>query len=485
MIRSVRAAALVACLATPVGGCLMGPDYERPAVNQNGAFRGQPAGAAAASYGDVRWVQVFRDPQLQALLRAALARNLDVGIAAARVLQAEAQLDIARGDQLPTVGVAASAERQRVPASGGSPAARVTTYRAVGTASWQLDFWGKYRRASEAARADLLVAEWGKRAVVTTLVADLASAYFELRELDLELEITLRTHESRKKSLELVTLQERQGTVSLLDVRQAKQLVYAAGQTTLELERRIAQQENLIRVLIGANPGPVERGRALVDQPHEGGVPPANSLPRARDATVRGNPGAVPAGLPSSLLQRRADIRVAEQRLVAANARIGVARAAYFPDIALTASGGAQSSALSDLLSAPARLWSVAAALTGTIFNGGRERAGVRLSEAQRQEALLGYRQTILQAFREVSDALVAHRVSGEFRAQQELLTEAARDAARLSDQRYRGGTASYFEVLDGESRYFAAQLDLAQAQLGELLAMVQLYRALGGGWQS
>jgi multidrug efflux system outer membrane protein len=461
VIRRTRAALLAACLVA-CGGCLMGPDYERPAVDQRGAFRGQRA-RGTASYGDVPWARVFRDPELQALLRVALARNLDVGIAAARVLQAEAQLDITRGDQLPTIGIAASAERQRYPASGGLPAGRETTYRAVGTASWQLDFWGKYRRASEAARADLLAAGWARRAVVTTLVADLASAYFQLRELDLELVISRRTLASRKKSLELVALQEKQGTVSLLDVRRAEQLVHGAGLTSLDLERRIARQENLVRLLVGANPGPVERGRALVDQPHD---------------------SQVPAGLPSSLLQRRADIRAAEQGLVAANARIGVARAAYFPDIALTASGGAQSSALSSLLDAPARLWSAAAALSGALFDGGRERAGVRLSEAQRQEALLVYRQTILQAFREVSDALVAHRVSGEFRSQQELLTEAARDAARLSDQRYRGGTASYLEVLDSESRHFAAQLDLAQARLGELLALVQLYRALGGGWR-
>lgn len=457
-----RAALLAACLALGAGGCLMGPDYERPGVELRGAFRGQ-SGRTAASYGDLRWARVFRDPALQALLRRALRRNLDVGIAAARVLQAEARLDITRGDQLPAVGVAASSERARIPASGGLPAVSGTAYRAVGTASWQLDFWGKYRRASEAARADLLAAEWAGRAVVTTLVADLASAYFQLRELDLELAIARRTLTSRKKSLELIALQERQGTVSLLAVRQAEQLVHVARQATLALERGIARQENAIRLLVGESPGPVERGRALVDQPRE---------------------ALVPAGLPSSLLQRRADIRAAEQRLVAANARVGVARAAYFPDIALTASGGAESSALSSLLEAPARLWSAAASLTGTIFAGGRERAGVRLGEAERREALLVYRQTILQAFGEVSDALVAHRVSGELRAQQELLTEAAGDAARLSVQRFRGGSASYLEVLDSESRHFDAQLALAQAQLDELLALVQLYRALGGGWK-
>jgi len=452
----------------------MGPDYERPPVDTAGAFRGAPssaagkttpgAGQASPSLGDVRWSEVFRDPTLQNLIRTALVQNLDVGIAAARVVQAEAQLGITRADQLPAVSIDASASRQRLPATGATPAAEVNTWRAAGSASWQLDFWGKFRRASEAARADLLGAEWGARAVVTTLVADMASSYFQLRELDLELDITRRAVVSRRQSLELVKLQERQGTVSMLDVRQAEQLVYVADQTIVDLERRIAQQENAIRVLLGANPGPVPRGQKLIDQPHD---------------------PVVPSGLPSALLQRRPDIRAAEERLVAANARIGVARAAYFPDIALTGSGGFQSSALADLLEAPARLWSAAASLTQTIFAGGRIRAGVKLSEAQKREQLLTYRQTILQAFREVSDALVGYGKGQEFRAQQELLTESARDAARLSDQRYRGGTASYLEVLDSDTRYLTAELGLAQARLGELLALVQLYRALGGGWQS
>ena len=351
-----------------------------------------------------------------------------------------------------------------LPAQAGRPAGEINVWQLTGTASWQIDFWGKFRRASEAARAEVLAAEWACRAVITTLIADVATAYFQLRELDLELEITQRTLVSRRQSLDLVKLQERQGTVSMLDVRQAEQLVYGASQTIIDLERRIAQQENAIRVLIGANPGPVARGSALVEQPHD---------------------PVVPSGMPSSLLRRRPDIRAAEERLVAANARIGVARAAYFPDIALTGSGGFQSSALADLLSAPARLWSVAASLTQAIFAGGRIRAGVKLSEAQEREALLTYRQTILQAFREVSDALVAYDKGQAFRAQQELLTGSARDAAHLSDQRYRGGTASYLEVLDSETRYFTAELGLAQARLGELLALVQLYRALGGGWQS
>jgi outer membrane protein, multidrug efflux system len=443
--------------------CMVGPDYERPRVEMRSAFRAA-GGARSQSFGDLRWSQVFRDPTLQQLIQTALRQNLDVAIAAARIEQAGAELGITRADQLPTLNAGGSASRQRLPAAGDIPAGEVTTWRLEATASWQLDFWGKYRRATEAARAELLAAEWGHRAVLATLVADMASAYFQLRELDLELEITRRTLVTRRESLALVELQERQGTVSMLDVRQAEQLVYGAGQTILDLERRIAQQENFIRTLLGANPGPVTRGQGLTEQPHD---------------------ASVPAGLPSSLLQRRPDIRVAEERLVAANARIGVARAAYFPDIALTASGGFQSSDLADLLSAPARLWSVAASLTQSIFAGGRIRAGVRLSEAQQREALLVYRQTILQAFREVSDALVAYGSHREFRAQQELLTRSAREASRLSESRYRGGTTSYLEVLDSNTRLFAAELGLAQAELNELLALVQIYRALGGGWQS
>jgi len=462
IVKTVKTMAAVLVAGLMAGGCLFGPDYKRPKVEVKGAFRGA-RDASQRSLGDRRWSQVFRDPTLQQLIRSALEHNLDVGIAATRIVQAQAQLGITRADQLPTISASAAGGRQRTPQQGEIPATTSNFWQLSGTASWQLDFWGKFRRASEAARAELLAAEWGHRAVMTTLVADMAGAYFLLRELDLELAVTRRTIVSRRESLELVRLQERQGSVSLLDVRQAEQLVFIAGQTITDLERRIAQQENFIRTLLGANPGPVPRGRALVEQPHD---------------------PVVPAGLPSSLLQRRPDIRVAEERLIAANARIGVARAAYFPDIALTASGGFQSSALETLLDAPARLWSVAGSLTQTIFAGGRIRAGVKLSEAQQHEALLVYRQSILQAFREVSDALVAYGKNREFRTQQQQLTESARDARRLSDQRYRGGTASYLEVLDSDTRTFDAELGLAQAQLNELLALVQLYRALGGGWQ-
>lgn len=299
--------------------------------------------------------------------------------------------------------------------------------------------------------------------MVSTLVASVAAAYFQLRELDLELEISRRTLASRQESVRLIRIQEERGATSLLDVRQAEQLVYTASSQIPDLERLIEQQENQISVFLGKNPGPVMRGRTLTEQPH---------------------PPEIPAGLPSSLLARRPDILQAEEQLIAQNAQIGVARAAFWPQITLTAESGTESAALSELFSGPSGFWSFTASLTQPIFNAGRLRSNVRLAEALQQEAALAYQQTIQIAFREVSDALIGYRRTREFREQQALLAEAAGDAARLSDIRYKGGAASYLEVLTNETNYFAAQLNLTQAQLNELLAMVQLYNALGGGWQ-
>jgi multidrug efflux system outer membrane protein len=299
---------------------------------------------------------------------------------------------------------------------------------------------------------------------VSTLVADLAASYFQLRELDMELDTSQRTLASRQESLRLNQTLESQGLANMLDVRQAEQLVFTAAARIPDLERRIEQQENLISVLAGRNPGPVPRGRLLTEQ---------FQLPE------------VPAGLPSSLLERRPDVRLAEQQLIAFHARIDAARAAYYPQIALTAEGGFQSSALGSLFSGPAGLWSLVGGLTQPVFAGGRIRSGVRLAEAQQQEALLAYQQTVQQAFREVSDALVSYRKSRELRRQQEELTRSAQDAAQLADVRFRGGVTSYLEVLTNQTNFFSAELGLAQARLAELQALVQLYRALGGGWQS
>jgi len=284
-----------------------------------------------------------------------------------------------------------------------------------------------------------------------------------LRELDLELEISRQTLASRKDSLRLTQILADHGATSMLDVRQAEQLVYGAGAVIPDTEQRIEQQENFISTLLGNNPQAIARGKKLVDQPH------------ALE---------VPAGLPSSLLERRPDIRQAEQQLIAANAQIGVAKAQYFPQIALTATGGYQSSALSSLFVGPAGLWTFGGHAVQPVFTGGKIRSQVRLAQAQTEEATVFYQRTVQQAFRDVSDALVAYRKSQEVRIQQQQLTSSAEEATKLSNMRYKGGATSYLEVLDSDTRYFVAQLALSQAQLRELQALVQIYRSLGGGWQ-
>jgi multidrug efflux system outer membrane protein len=330
-------------------------------------------------------------------------------------------------------------------------------------AAWELDFWGKYRRATEAARANLVASEWARREVLSTLVANVASAYFQLRAHDLELEISKRTLNSRQESLRLTRILADGGSTSLLDVRQAEQLVFTASAEIPVLEQQIEQQENFISILLGQNPGDLPRGQTLTEQRQ---------------------PPEVPPGLPSSLLERRPDIQQAEAQLVAANAEIGVARAAYFPQISLNGAGGFQSSALTSLFTGPAGAWSFGASLTQPIFTGGRLRSQVRLAEARQQTAVLSYQQSIQGAFRNVSDGLVAYRKTREFRTQQELLFRSAEDAARLSHMRYNGGVTGYLEVLTNETNAFSTELGLVQAQLNELLAVVQLYQALGGGWQ-
>jgi outer membrane protein, multidrug efflux system len=462
----IRLRPLLSIVFLLLTGCMVGPKYKRPPVTVPDAYRGLAPDAgpqAAASLGDEKWWMVFQDLQLQGLIREALSQNYDVRIAATRVLQAQAVLGITRADQLPTITGGVSSSNQRFPATRITPAFETSPSEVNLSLFWELDFWGKFRRATEAARATLLATEWGQKAVMSSLVSNVASAYFQLLELDSEMEISRGALASRKESLRLVEVRAKGGVTSMLDVRQSEQLVYTAAAAIPDLERRIEQQENLISILLGKNPAPVTRGRSLV----ENAIPPT-----------------VPAGLPSSLLGRRPDIQSSEQQLVAANARIGVAKAAYFPQITLTAIGGYQSPALTDLFTGPAGLWNFGGQLVQPIFTGGRIRSNVRLTEAQQQEAVLVYQQSIQQAFREVSDSLVAYRKNQEFRAQQELLTNSAQDATRLSDQRYRGGVTSYLEVLDSDTRYFDAQLGLAQARLNERLALVQLYNALGGGWQ-
>ncbi|MGB7849187.1 MAG: efflux transporter outer membrane subunit [Candidatus Acidiferrum sp.] len=462
--------------------CSVGPNYKRPALSVPASFRGVTApeaptseslpsssnpstssGSAISSLGDEKWWEVFQDKELQGLIRTALKNNYDVRIAAARVLAAQAQLGITRADQLPSLDVGGNVTGVRNAKAGPIPGYEFTQGQLSASAAWNLDFWGRYRRATESARAILLANEWARKEVTATLVANVASSYFQLRQLDLELEISKRTLGSRKDSLELTNTLEQHGINTLLDVRQSEQLVYTAAAEVPDLERQIAQQENAISILLGNNPGDIPRGLQLTEQPH---------APE------------VPVGLPSALLERRPDIREAEANLIAANAQIGVARAAYFPQISLTANAGFESSALSNLFTGPAGVWTLAGSLTQPIFEGGRLKSGVRLAEAQHEQLLLTYQQSIQGAFRDVSNALVAYRKNREFRIQQQHLVESAQDAARLSQIRFKAGTTDYLEVLTNESNSFSAELALAQAQGNELNALVQLYQALGGGWE-
>src|SRR6202051_2834512 len=448
-------------------GCAVGPNYKRPSVDVPGMYRGatpQEAAQPAASqlFGEQKWWEVFQDKQLQDLIHTALQQNYDVRIAATRILEAQAQLGITRADQLPTISGEALVVNERNPQTKLFRGYETSANQLDLSLAWELDFWGKYRRATEAARANLLATEWAHEAVVSTLVSDVATAYFQLRSLDLQLEISRRTLALRQDSLRLTQTLANGGATSMLDVRQAEQLVDTAAETIPDLERQIEQRENFLSTLLGNNPGPIARGMKLTEQPH------------APD---------VPAGLPSSLLERRPDIREAEAQLIAANAQIGVAKAAYFPDISLTGTAGFQSPALS-LFTGPSGMWSLAGSLVQPIFAGGRIRSGVKYSEARKQEMVLTYQQTIQQAFRGVSDALVEYHKDREFREYQEQLAFSAQDAAQLSETRYRGGAASYLEVLTNETNYFNAELGLAQAQANELVALVEIYHNLGGGWQ-
>jgi multidrug efflux system outer membrane protein len=452
---------LAVIAASLVAGCTVGPNYKRPALVAPAAFRAATP-APGPSLADQHWVEVFKDESLQDLIKTALTQNYDVRIAAARILQARAQYGITRANQYPEIDGQAQAQAQHGTVIAGQTLPTTGSGTLSASLSWELDFWGKYRRANESARAQILASEWGQRAILTSLVSQVASGYFTLRALDLQLEIAQRTLGTRQESLSLTQTREQGGVAALVDVREAEQLVYSANGQIVDLQRQIEQEENFISVLLGRNPGPIPRGRALVDQPH---------APE------------VPAGLPSDLLTRRPDIQQAEQQIVSANARIGVARAAYFPSITLTATGGVASAALATLFTNGT--WAVAGGALQPLFTAGRTKSQVALATAQTQEAALVYQQTILQAFREVSDALVGYRRSRELRDTQESLVQAAQDARRLADLRYRGGTSSYLEVLDSDTRLFTAELGLAQAQLDELAAYVEIYRALGGGWAS
>jgi multidrug efflux system outer membrane protein len=462
-----RSAAAIFCVSVLLlTACKVGPNYARPSVPTAPAYRGPGNDPVSTpeSVADEKWWELFKDPVLQELVRTALKQNYNLQIAASRVLQVAQQVTITRANQFPTVGVGPAFTGTRQPGipgifSGYTYLADALTI----SASWNIDFWGQYRRATEAARANLRATEWGRRAIVSSLVENVATAYMQLREYDLELEIAKRTLETRKQSLVLTQTLEQGGATSMVDVRQAEQLVEQAAEAIPQTEQAIQQQENAISLLLGQNPGPIPRGMAITDQP---------------------NPDEVPAGLPSQLLERRPDIQQAEQSLIAANAQIGVARAQLFPSIPLTASGGVESIGLGNLFAWSARAWNFSASASQPIFNAGALRANVRLTEAQKQQAILTYQQSIQTAFREVSDSLIAYRKLREYRTHQAALTQAAQESSSLAQIRYKGGATSYLEVLTNDTNFFTAQLALARADLGERLSLVQLYNALGGGWQ-
>jgi multidrug efflux system outer membrane protein len=465
----MKKAALLVGIIAALGlmtGCLIGPKYKRPAANVPQEYRA-PApqqAAQASSLGNEQWWQVYQDPVLTQLIHTAIAQNYDVRIAAARVLEAQAQVGITRANQLPSASVGADVfSEQNAKVTNLFPAYQVNGGELNLSVIWNLDFWGKYRRQTEAARAQLLASEWGQRAVISSLVANVATAYFQLRALDSELEISNRTLGSRQQSLKLTRVLESHGSGSGLDVSQAEQLVYTASETIPDLERQIQQQENVLSVLLGENPQSIPRGRPLTEQPA---------------------PQNVPAGLPSELLERRPDVRQAEQNMVAANAQIGVAKASFFPNLSLTGLGGLESNTLNHFISQPSEMWSAAAGVTQPVFQGGALRSGLRLARANWQEAEVTYQQTVQNALEQVSNGLIASQKDREFREQQELLTQAAQQTDQLSEVLYKNGGASYLQVLTSETNYFSAELNLVQAQLNERLALVQLYQALGGGWQ-
>lgn len=447
--------------------------YQPPAPQTPTVYRAAEATPqpGTQSFGDLQWFEVFKDDQLQVLIRTAVAQNYDVRQAVARINAARAQLGLARADQFPNFSASGSLVTQRLPKDGSvgelAPGTqRNTSFGQVllNLLNFEIDIWGRVKKIKNARKADLKAAEEDRNTVLSTVVSTVATAYFQLRELDLELDISRRTLATRQESLRIIKLRADSGIATALDLRQAEQLVYAAAATIPDLERAIEQQENLIHLLLGQNPAPVPRGRELVAQ---------DLIPT------------VPPGLPSDLLHRRPDIRSAEDTLVATNYSVEAARAAYFPRISLSGFLGGDSTALSSLFTGAGSVWGFAPQVTQPIFTAGRLKSNVRLNKAQQESAIVGYQSTVQGAFREVSDALIAYRKTVEARTQQELLVRTLQERARLAYLRYEGGVDTLLNALDADRDFFDAQVALAQIKLNAITAVVQLYRALGGGWQS
>ncbi|HWB84966.1 MAG TPA: efflux transporter outer membrane subunit [Bryobacteraceae bacterium] len=451
------AKAAMICVAAALTGCTVGPNYKRPSVPVPPQYRDGEPHPSQLSLGDEKWFDLFQDEVLRGLIREALQNNYDIRKAAQRVLEAEGQLAVTRSSLFPHLNGEGDASRVGLVSPIQSGAGL------FGVASWEPDLFGKLRRATQAARADLLATEEDRKAVITELVAQVASAYFDLREYDDELEIVRDSIKTRQESVNLVAARVQGGVGSMLDLDQARSLVESAQSDAILLEKAQTQTENLICFLLGRTPGPIARGLTLVDQPQ---------------------PPSVPSGLPSALLERRPDVLGAEQQLVAANARVGVAKAAFFPSISLTASGGAESSDLVGIAERRGFSYSMLGIVDLPIFDAGRRSGNYKIAKAQREQLLLNYENTINGAFRDVSDALIGHKKSQEYASNQMILAETLRDQTRLANMRYVGGVSSYLEVLDTERQRLTAEQLLARAQRDVLITLVQLYKSLGGGWQ-
>ena len=458
---------LIAMLASGLlAGCMVGPNYRRPLVQTPTTYRdlqeNSKLQAQTASYADLPWWQVFQDPKLQELIRTALKQNYDLQLATERINAARSQLAVTRSSLFPQVQGNGNFSGGREP----NFQSKYNFLLLTGDAAFQLDFFGRLRRATEAARAELLATDAARQTVILTLVSDVASDYFALLQLDLQLQITRDTVDTQIDSVKLTRLRLDHGVATKLDVLQAQQTLDTANAQVPDLERQIAQEENAISILLGNYPQDVARGLPLVEQ----ALPPE-----------------VPPGLPSSIIERRPDIREAEQYLIAANAEIGVAKAQFFPQISLTGSGGGafgRSSAFSSLMSTQLGIWSYGAQVSQPIFTGGALRGNLHLAESEHQQALIAYRQTIQRAFGEVSDALIGYQKLHQVRVRQEESVADLEESVHLSTIRYKGGTTAYLEVLDGQRSLYSAELTLAQARGNEYQSLVQLYRALGGGWQ-
>ncbi|MGA2745029.1 MAG: efflux transporter outer membrane subunit [Candidatus Sulfotelmatobacter sp.] len=457
---------IVIVASAMLAGCTVGPKYHRPALQTPAAYRdlsdNPQLQSQAASYADLPWWQVFQDPKLQELIRTALKQNYDLQLATERINAARAQVAVTRSSLFPQVSGNANFAGGKEP----TEQSRYNFLELTADATFQLDFFGKLRRETEAARAQLLASEDARQVVILTLVSDVASAYFTLLQLDLELRITRETVNTQTDSVKLTQLRLEHGVATKLDVLQAQEVLDTANAAIPDLERQIAQEEDAISILLGNYPQDIARGTPLIAQT----LPPE-----------------VPAGLPSSIIERRPDIREAEQILVAANANIGVAKAQFFPQISLTGGGGGafgRSSAFSSLMTTQLGIWSYGAQVSQPIFTGGALKGNLHLAEAEHNQALIAYRQAIQHAFGDVSDALIGYEKLHQVRTRQQDSVADLQEAVRISTLRYKGGTTTYLEVLDGQRSLYGAELTLAAARGDEYRSLVQLYKALGGGWQ-